>query len=64
MAPKEWQGIKSYLPHRPVVCENVESTKVGIVYDRSAKASSSIISLNNCLETEPPLQNKIGIGYK
>ena len=27
----------SYLPHQPVVCEQVETTKVKVVYDASCK---------------------------
>ena len=46
-----------YLPHRPVILESAESTKLRIVYDASAKASKNSPSLNECLETDPPLQN-------
>ena len=42
-----------------MIRENAESTKVRIVYDGSAKASSSTVSLNDCLETGPPLQNEM-----
>ena len=59
IAPEEPQGQEFYLPHHPVIRENAESTKVRVVYDGSAKASNSTISLNDCLETGPPLQNKI-----
>ena len=48
-----------YLPHREVVRESAESTKVRIVYDASARADDKSPSLNDCLETGPPLQNKI-----
>ena len=46
-----------YLPHRPVTCKSVESTKLKTVYDASAKASKSTVSLNECLETGSPPQN-------
>ena len=45
-----------YLPQKPVICESAETTKLRIVYDTSAKASKSIISLNESVETDPPLQ--------
>lgn len=35
-----------------------ESTKLRIVYDASARAFNSAPSLNDCLNTGPPLQNK------
>ena len=46
-----------YLPHKPVVREAVESTKMRIVFDASAKAEQTSPSLNDCLETGPSLQN-------
>ena len=39
-----------------MVKENAETTKIRIVYDASAKPEGSP-SLNECLETGPPLQN-------
>ena len=36
-----------------------ESTKIRIVYDASARANEKAPSLNDCLETGPPLQNKL-----
>ena len=39
--------------------ENVESTKIRIVYDASARANASVLSLNECLEIDPPLQNQL-----
>jgi hypothetical protein len=50
-------GKELYLPHRPVIRKSAESTKVRIVYDASSKESDSSPSLNDCLETGPPLQN-------
>ena len=49
------------LPDRPVICEteSAKSTKLRIVYDVSAKASKSTVSLNECLETGSPLQNSL-----
>ena len=46
-----------YLPHNPVVRAAAESTKMRIVFDASAKAEQTSLSLNDCLETRPPLQN-------
>ena len=48
-----------YIPHKAVIRENVESTKMRIVYDASAKANNCAPSLNECLETGPPLQNQL-----
>ena len=46
-----------YIPHKLVIRENAESTKMRIVYDASAKSNCSIPSLNECLETGAALQN-------
>ena len=46
-----------YIPHKPVVREKAETTKVRIVFDASAKANEDSPSLNECLETGPPMQN-------
>ncbi|KAK3725716.1 hypothetical protein QZH41_006736 [Actinostola sp. cb2023] len=46
-----------YIPHKPVVRETAETNKVRIVFDASAKANENSPSLNECLETEPPMQN-------
>ncbi|XP_046846738.1 uncharacterized protein LOC124440389 [Xenia sp. Carnegie-2017] len=53
----EAKGREFYLPHKPVVRESAESTKVRVVYDVSAKESEDSPSLNDCLETGPILQN-------
>ena len=53
--PEEIKGY--YLPHRAVIREEAETTKVRVVYDASAKANANSPSLNDCLETGPPLQN-------
>ena len=52
-------GVEFYIPHKPVVRENAESTKMRIVYDASARAHPSAPSLNDCLNVGPPLQNKL-----
>ena len=39
--------------------EKAESTKIRIVYDASARANASVLSLNECLEIDPPLQNQL-----
>ena len=44
-----------YLPHRAVVRENAESTKVRVVYDASCKERKSGVSLNDCLHVGPSL---------
>ncbi|XP_066029903.1 uncharacterized protein [Pocillopora verrucosa] len=52
-------GKEFYIPHKAVVRENAESTKIRIVYDASARANVSVPSLNECLEIGPPLQNQL-----
>ena len=49
---------KFYMPHRAVIRESAESTKLRVVYDASVKSESGF-SLNDCLEMGPPLQNKL-----
>ncbi len=51
------QGREFYIPHKPVIKETAESTKVRIVFDASAKENSDSPSLNDCLETGPSLLN-------
>ena len=53
------QNNEYYMPHKAVVREAAQTTKVRIVNDASAKSSSKNVSLNECLETGPPLQNLI-----
>ena len=48
-----------YIPHKAVVRESAETTKMRIVYDASARAYDSAPSLNDCLEVGPPLQNQL-----
>ena len=53
--PKSLEGVH-YIPHQAVIKEEAQSTKLRVVYDCSAKARSEEPSLNDCLETGPPLQ--------
>ena len=53
------QNNEYYIPHKAVVREAAETTKVRIVYDASATSSSKNVSLNECLEAGSPLQNLI-----
>ena len=48
-----------YIPHKPVVGESAETTKLRVVYDASARAHSGTPSLNECLNPGPPLQNRL-----
>ena len=48
--------VVHYVPHQAVIREDAESTKMRIVYDCSARANPQSPSLNDCLETGPPLQ--------
>ena len=52
-------GKELYLPHRPVIREAAEGTKVSIVFDASAKKNDKSNSLNDVTEVEPPLLNKL-----
>lgn len=58
-APNTAQGREFYIPHKGVVRETAESTKLRIVYDASARAWEGAPSLNECLNTGPPLQNQL-----
>ena len=48
-----------YLPHKYVVKEKAETTKVRIVYDATARATTDSPSLNECLNSGLSLQNKL-----
>jgi hypothetical protein len=52
-------GTEFFIPHKPVVRPNAESTKIRVVYNASARAYEGAPSLNECLHTGPPLQNKL-----
>ena len=54
-------GVEFYIPHKAVVGEAAESTKLRIVYDASPWASEKAPSLNECLHAGPPLQNKLWV---
>ena len=58
-APENATGMEFYIPHKAVVKETAQTTKLRIVYDASAKASPESPSLNECLYPGPPLQNKL-----
>eukprot|EP00794_Sanderia_malayensis_P008645 gene8645-biopygen6924 len=59
VAEEKVQGKEHYIPHKPVIREKAESTKVRIVYDASAKETQESAALNECLNVGPPLQRKI-----
>ena len=48
-----------YIPHKGVMRESAETTKLRVVYDASARAHSGAPSLNECLNPGPPLQNQL-----
>ena len=56
-APTVPTGREFYIPHKAVIRENAETTKLRIVYDASAREEVGQPSLNNCLHLGPPLQN-------
>ena len=45
-----------YMPRKPVVRRDVNTTKVRIVFDASAKPHPLASSVNECMHTGPPLQ--------
>ena len=47
------------MPHRAVIREGAESTKMRVVYDCSSREREGSPSLNDCLDIGPPLQNKL-----
>lgn len=55
LAPEKSESQEYHLPHKPVVEETAETTKLRIVYDASAKAGYNSPSLNECLEIGPSL---------
>ena len=56
--PNTHQGIIHYIPHFPVFKES-STTAMRIVYDASAKISSTTLSLNDCLHTGPNLIQRL-----
>ena len=59
IADQPTQGTEFYIPHKSVIREEAALTKLRVVYDASAKALPNAILLNDCLYSEPPLQNKL-----
>ena len=55
----EPQGKAFSIPHKAVVRETAESTKIRNVYDASVQANEKAPPLNDCLETDPTLQIKL-----
>ena len=53
------QGKEFYIPHKAVIRENSETTKMRIAYGASARAYDTAPSLNECLESGPPLLRKV-----
>ena len=47
-----------FLPQRPIIRQNAESTKLRVVHDASARSDFGY-SLNDCLEKGPSIQNKL-----
>ncbi|XP_048575296.1 uncharacterized protein LOC116604510 [Nematostella vectensis] len=45
-----------YMPHKPVVRANAQTTKVRMVFDASCKPHPLANSVNECMHTGPPLQ--------
>ena len=59
IAPEVPTGKECYIPHKAVVREEAESTKLCVVYDCSSSPNSSSPSLNECLEPGPSLYNML-----
>lgn len=57
--PNSVEGQEFYIPHKGVLLETAESTKLRILYDASARAWDSVPSLNESLNTGSPLQNQL-----
>ena len=58
-APDTVVGKECYIPHKPVIREKAEGTKLRIVHDASARVQDDAPSLNECLNPGPSLQNQI-----
>ena len=56
-APDKPEGDHVFnMPHKPVIRELAEMTKIRITYDASARENQKSLSLNDCLHVGPPLQ--------
>ena len=55
----EPQGREFHIPHKAVIRDEAESTKIRIVCDASAGETDKSPSLNYYLETSKPLQNLV-----
>ena len=58
-ATNQPDSVEFYIPHKPVVRDTAESTKVRVVYDASARAHPEVPGLYKCLNAGPPLQSKL-----
>ena len=58
-AEEQVVGREFYIPHKPMIRESADSTKLRVVYDASAQAYDKAPSLNDCLHAGPPLQNQL-----
>ena len=62
LAPAKRKGTEFYIPHRAIIRENADTTKLRIVYDTSARENPSQPSLNDCMSsswttlTEPAME--------
>ena len=59
VAPEHASEKEFYIPHRPVVKETSETTKLRIVYDALAHGRTDAPYLKECLHAGPPLQNEL-----
>ena len=59
VAPEVATEKEFYIPHKAVIKEEAESTKLRVVYDCSSRPNSSSPSINDCLESGPSLYNKL-----
>ena len=54
-------GNKFHFPHKPVIREDAESTKIRVVFGASARLNKKSPSLNDCLETVPHCKISCGM---
>ena len=54
-APPQAIGKEFYMPHRAVIRETAETTKMRVVYDCSARGAKDVPPLNDYLEPGPAL---------